>query len=44
MAEPTSCCAEPGGYCARLDALFNMAAVHVLTWPGATAVARLGCG
>jgi transposase len=30
MAEPTSCCAEPGGYCARVDALFNMPDVHVL--------------
>jgi hypothetical protein len=30
MAEPTSCCGEPGGYCARVDTLFNMAAVHVL--------------
>jgi transposase len=29
MAEPTSC-AEPGGYCARGDALFNLAGVHVL--------------
>ncbi len=34
MAEPTSCCAEPGGYCARVDALFNLPCVHVLdvTW------------
>ena len=29
MAEPTSCCAEPGGYCARVDTLFNMPDVHV---------------
>jgi hypothetical protein len=36
MAEPTSCCAEPGGYCARVDTLFNLPGVHVL------AVAWLG--
>jgi transposase len=30
MAEPTSCCVEPGGYCARVDTLFNMPGVHVL--------------
>jgi transposase len=30
MAEPTSCCAEPSGYCARVDTLFNMPGVHVL--------------
>jgi transposase len=30
MAEPTSCCVEPGGYCARVDTLFNLAGVHVL--------------
>jgi transposase len=30
MAEPTSCCVEPGGYCARIDTLFNLAGVHVL--------------
>ena len=30
MAEPTSCCAEPGGYCARVDTLFNLPGVHVL--------------
>ena len=29
MAEPTSCCAVPGDYCARVDALFNMPGVHV---------------
>ena len=23
MAEPTSCCVEPGGYCARVDTMFN---------------------
>ena len=30
MAEPTSCCAEPVGYCARVDTLFNLPGVHVL--------------
>jgi transposase len=30
MAEPTSCCADPGGYCARVDTLFNMPGVHVV--------------
>jgi len=36
MAEPTSCCAEPGGYCARVDSLFNMPGVHVtdVGWRG----------
>jgi transposase len=36
MAEPTSCCAEPGGYCARVDTLFNLPGVHVLdvVWQG----------
>jgi transposase len=29
MAEPTSCCTLPGGYCARVDTLFNLAGVHV---------------
>ena len=29
MAEPTSCCAVPGGYCARVDALFNLPGIHV---------------
>jgi hypothetical protein len=24
MAEPTSCCVEPGGYCARVDTLCNI--------------------
>ena len=38
MAEPTSCCAEPGGYCARVDTLFNLPGVHVLdvAWAEAT--------
>src|SRR5215218_432289 len=30
MAEPTSCCVEPGGYCARVDTMFNLLGVHVL--------------
>lgn len=30
MAQPTSCCAVPGGYCARVDALFNLPGVHVI--------------
>jgi len=30
MAEPTSYCVLPGGYCARVDTLFNMPGVHVL--------------
>lgn len=30
MADPTSCCAVPGSYCARVDALFNMPGVHVV--------------
>ena len=30
MAEPTSCCVVPGGYCARVDALFNHDGVHVV--------------
>ena len=36
MAEPTSCCVEPGGYCARVDTLFNLLAVHALdvAWLG----------
>ena len=29
MAEPTSCCAVPGTYCARVDAVFNVSGVHV---------------
>jgi transposase len=36
MAEPTSCCAVPGTYCARVDALFNVAGMHVtdVGWRG----------
>ena len=36
MAEPTSCCVVPGGYCARVDTLFNLPGVHVLdvAWLG----------
>ncbi len=30
MAEPTSCCAVPGSYCARVDALFNVPGIHVV--------------
>src|SRR5215203_1046628 len=30
MAEPMSCCVEPGGYCARVDTLLNLLGVHVL--------------
>jgi hypothetical protein len=31
VSEPTACCcALPGNYCARVDALFNMPGVHVL--------------
>jgi transposase len=30
MAEPTSCCVVRGGYCARVDTLFNLPGVHVL--------------
>jgi transposase len=30
MAEPTSCCAVPGTYCARVDALFNVPGVHLI--------------
>ena len=29
MAEPTSCCTAPGGYCKRVDTLFNQPGVHV---------------
>ena len=34
MAEPTSCCVDPVGYCARVDTLFNLPGAHVLdvTW------------
>jgi transposase len=36
MAEPTSCCAVPGSYCARVDALFNLPGIHVtdVGWRG----------
>ena len=30
MAEPMSCGVLPGGYCARVDTLFNLPGVHVL--------------
>ena len=54
MAEPTSCCTEPGGYCARVDTLFNLPGVHVLdvAWldrreklpPGLRLVVETGAG
>ena len=44
MAEPTSCCAEPGGYCARVDTLFNSPACTYSTSPGASAVKRTPAG
>lgn len=42
MAEPTSCCAEPGGYCARVDPLFNLPEFPVL--PMAEIARRAGVG
>ena len=38
MAEPTSRCVVPGGYCTRVDTLFNLPGVHVLdvAWREAT--------
>ena len=44
MAEPTSCCVEPGGYCARVDTLFNLPGVHVLTVAWREAQGRLPDG
>ena len=44
MAEPTSCCAEPGGYCARVDTLFNSPGVHVLAVVWREAVKRTPAG
>ena len=44
MAEPTSCCAEPGGYCARVDTLFNLPGVHVLDVAWREAVKRTPAG
>ncbi len=43
MAEPTSCCTVPGGYCARVDTLFNHDGVHVIDvgWRRRGAVDRL---
>jgi transposase len=43
MAEPTSCCALPAGYCVRVDTLFNHDGVHVLDvgWRGRDEVDRL---
>jgi len=36
MAEPTLCCTLSGGYCARVDTLFNFDGVHVMDvgWHG----------
>ena len=44
MAEPMSCCAGPGGYCARVDTLFNLPGVHVLdvAWREAAGRRRAG--
>ena len=46
MAEPTSCCVEPGGYCARVDTLFNLAGVHVLgvVWRDRSSKVAFGLG
>ena len=44
MAEPTSCCAEPGGYCARVDTMFNLPGVHVLDVVWREAVKRTPAG
>jgi hypothetical protein len=43
MAEPTSCCALPAGYCVRVDTLLNHDGVHVLDvgWRGRDEVDRL---
>lgn len=36
MTETMSCCVLPGGYCARVDALFNLPGIHVVDvgWRG----------
>ena len=44
MAEPTSCCMEPRGYCARVDTLFNLPGVHVLAVAWQEASGRLPAG
>ena len=46
MAEATSCCVEPGGYCARVDTLFNLPGVHVLdvAWHERRGRLPPGCG
>lgn len=46
MAEPTSCCAGPGGYCGRVDTLFNLPGLHVLdvAWQAPGSGRRRGCG
>jgi hypothetical protein len=52
MAEPTSCCAAPGGYRAGVDVLFNLPGTHVVDvgWRGGrllltveTRPAAMGC-
>ena len=44
MAEPTSCCTQPVGYCARVDTLFNLLGVHVLDVAWQEARIRLPAG
>ena len=44
MAEPTSCCVEPGGYCARVDTMFNMPSVHVLDAAWRDRNSKVGAG
>ena len=44
MAEPTSCCAEQNGYCARVDTLCNLPGVHVLQVVWQESRARLPAG
>jgi hypothetical protein len=44
MAEPTSCCAEPWGYCVRVDTLFNLPGVHVLDVAWREAAGRAPAG
>jgi hypothetical protein len=43
MAEPTLCCAGPGGYCARVDTLFIPGA-HILDVAWREAVKRTPAG
>jgi transposase len=44
MAEPMPCWVELGGYCARVDAMFNLAGVHVLDVAWQEAVKRTPAG